>query len=67
MGTASPAVTHVVATMSDGSSVTVPPVDAGGPRFFALATPDGLKLVRVTYYSASGRQLASQSAQQIFG
>jgi hypothetical protein len=65
VGTASAAVSYVRATLSDRSVVTARAFDAGGPRFFAFAIPKGVKLVKVAYYAASGRQLASQSASQI--
>jgi hypothetical protein len=66
VGTATAAVSYVRVTLSNGGLITARAVDAGGPRFFAFAIPKGDRLVKVTYCAASGRQLASQSASQIY-
>jgi uncharacterized protein YfaP (DUF2135 family) len=65
VGTGTAAVDHVRVTLSGGSSLKVAAVDAGGPRFFAFAIPQGARLVRVDYYTASGSLVAREPASQI--
>jgi len=65
VGTGSADVDHARVTLSGGRTLTVPAVDTGGPRFFAFAIPKGTRLVRVDFYTASRRLVASQSARQI--
>jgi hypothetical protein len=60
-GTASASVSYVVGTLSDGSTIQAQAVDTGGPKFWAWAVPNGQRLRRVVFYSASGRQVAAQS------
>ena len=62
-GDASASVAYVVGTLSDGSTVRARVVDAGGPRFWACAVPTRLRLRRVGYYSASGRQVAVDNSK----
>jgi hypothetical protein len=57
-GSASPSVAYVVGTLSDGSTVRARAVDAGGPKFWVCGVPKGLRIRRVVFYSASGRQVA---------
>ena len=66
LGTASAAVSYVRVFLSGGHSARAATVDVGGPRFFAFAIPKGQRLVSVGWYSASGHQMASESAAQIF-
>jgi len=61
-GTASPAVAYVVGTLTGGGTVRARAVDAAGPRFWAWVVPPGQRLRRVVFYSASGHQVAVQSA-----
>jgi hypothetical protein len=60
-GTASASVSYVVGTLSDGRTIRAQAVDTGGPKFWAWAVPNGQRLRRVVFYSASGRQVAAQS------
>ena len=60
-GTASSAVAYVVGTLTDGGTVRSRAVAAGGLRFWAWVVPPGQRLLRVVFYSASGRQVAVQS------
>jgi hypothetical protein len=66
LGTASAAVSYVRVSLSGGHSVRAGTINVGGPRFFAFAIPRGQRLVSVVWYSASGHQMASESAAQIF-
>jgi hypothetical protein len=61
VGKASPLVAYVVGTLSDGRTIRARAVDVGGPKFWAWAVPSGQRLRRVVFYSASGRQVATQS------
>jgi hypothetical protein len=65
VGTASAAVSYVRVSLSGGRSVRAATVDVGGPRFFAFAIPKGSSLVRVVWYTASGHEVASQTAAQL--
>ena len=66
VGTASAAVSYVRVFLSGGRSARAGTVDVGGPRFFAFAIPKGFGLDRVGWYTASGHEVASQSAGQDF-
>jgi hypothetical protein len=60
-GTASPTVAYIVGTLTDGGTVRARAVAAGGLRFWAWVVPQGQRLRRVVFYSASGRQVVVQS------
>lgn len=64
-GTASSAVRYVRVSLSGGHSIRAATVEVGGPRFFAFAIPRGERLVRVGWYTASGHEVASESAAQM--
>jgi hypothetical protein len=66
VGTATVAVSDVRARLSGGRSVTARAVDVDGARFFAFAIPRGLQVLSVGWYAASGHEVASEPAGQIF-
>jgi hypothetical protein len=63
-GTASSAVAYVVGTLTDGGTVRSRVVAAGGLRFWAWVVPQGQRLRRVVFYSASGRQVSVQDGAE---
>jgi hypothetical protein len=55
---------YVVGTLSDGSTIRARAVNVSGPRFWAWVVPQGQRLRRVVFYSASGHQIAVQSGAE---
>ena len=60
-GEATASVAYVVGTLTDGHTVRARAVDVGGPRLWAWVVPKGQRLLRVVFYTASGRQVSVQS------
>lgn len=58
VGELNPQVDHLVAKLSDGTSVTVRPVGIGGRSFGALVVAKGIQVLSVTSYDSAGKQLA---------
>jgi hypothetical protein len=63
-GNAAESVAYVVGTLTDGGTVRARAVDAGGPRFWAFFVPQGQRLRRVVFYSATGHRVAVQSGAE---
>jgi hypothetical protein len=58
----SPATAHLRATASDGSTQLVTPRVVGGRRYAAFAIGASLRLARLTWLDAAGREIASTTA-----
>ncbi|MFY9930730.1 MAG: hypothetical protein WAK82_22285 [Streptosporangiaceae bacterium] len=63
----SPATAHLRATMSGGHTQLVTPRVVGPRRYAAFVVPDPLRLVRLTWLDASGREIASTTALPRYG
>lgn len=58
-GSAAPAVSYLVATLTDGHTMRVPAVAVGDEKVFVLALGEGQTLKRWTAYDAAARPAAS--------
>jgi len=63
----SPATAHLRATLSDGHTQAVTPQVVAGRRYAAFVVPDALRLVRLTWLTASGQEIASTAALPQYG
>ena len=63
----SPVTAHLMATLSDGSTQLVTPQVVGGRRYAAFAIGTTLRLKRLTWLSAAGKEIASTTALPQFG
>jgi hypothetical protein len=63
----SPATRHLRATASDGSSQLVTPRVVGGRRYAAFTIGTSLRLTRLTWLDAAGREIASTTALPRYG
>jgi Sigma-70 region 2 len=63
----SPATAHLRATASDGSTQLVTPRVVGGRRYAAFAVGASLRLTRLTWLDAAGREIASTTALPRYG
>jgi hypothetical protein len=63
----SPATAHLRATASDGSTQLVTPRVVGGRKYAAFAIGKSLRLTRLAWLDAAGRQIASTTALPRYG
>ena len=63
----SPATAHLRATTSDGSTQLVAPRVVGGRRYAAFTVGASLRLTRLTWLDAAGREIASTIALPRYG
>lgn len=63
----SPATAHLRATVSDGSTQLVTPRVVDGRRYAAFVIGKSLRLTRLTWLNAAGREIASTTALPRYG
>ncbi len=63
----SPVTTHLQATLSDGSTRLVTPQVVGGRRYAAFTVGRSLRLTRLTWINAAGKEIASTAALPRYG
>jgi hypothetical protein len=63
----SPVTAHLKATISDGSTQLVTPRVVDGRRYAAFAVGTSLRLKRLTWLNAAGKEIASTTALPVFG
>jgi len=63
----SPVTAHLQATLSDGSTRLVTPQVVDGRRYAAFAIATSLRLTRLTWINAAGKEIASTAALPRYG
>jgi hypothetical protein len=63
----SPAAAHLWATLSDGSTQLVTPRVVDGRKYVAFYVRGSLRLTRLTWLNATGKEIASTTALPQFG
>jgi hypothetical protein len=62
-----PAITRLTASLSDGSSLTIRPVTAGGRKYAAFFVADPAHLDELNWYNLAGQRIAQDTAIPDYG